>query len=314
MPKIVFQDPIYDMRAPRTPRRKSHDWEREVRRQNLVGSFSSWLKQHTAPKKSKRRSSAARRDLDRKGARSRVEDFFQDQCWTLSRVGSQPCCSSPIFEWGVYETMILWDEINRPWAVAGKRRLHHIRSESERDEGTVEEQHSVRRGMRNFSNQCHTQFDRSISPHFADFVHDFLVQRRLMPRPPLQTAYVSSSPSATPASFMTGPKTVLTYLNPDDLEAQTPLRPWLISAKAPNARTFTSKQRMSQVHHQHYPPSSLTGLKLRGYLPEPGRPRGTYPISPLLSPTSLNAFVAPFMNKGVCSPPSASNFGVTTFF
>ena len=63
MPKIVFQDPIYDMRAPRTPRRKSHDWEREVRRQNLVGSFSSWLKQHTAPKKSKRRSSAARRDL-----------------------------------------------------------------------------------------------------------------------------------------------------------------------------------------------------------------------------------------------------------
>ena len=63
MPKIVFQDPIYDIRAPRTARRKSHDWEREVRRQNLVGSLSSWLKQHTAPKKSKRRSSAARRDL-----------------------------------------------------------------------------------------------------------------------------------------------------------------------------------------------------------------------------------------------------------
>lgn len=63
MPKIQFQDPIYDLRAPRSARRKSHDWEREVRRQNLMGSFSSWLRQHTAPKRSKRRSSAARRDL-----------------------------------------------------------------------------------------------------------------------------------------------------------------------------------------------------------------------------------------------------------
>ena len=84
---------------------------------------------------------------DRKGARSRLEDF-QDQCWTLSRVGSQPCCSSSTFEWGMYETMILWNQINRPWAVAGMRRLIHTRSETVRDKETVEEQYNGRRGKK----------------------------------------------------------------------------------------------------------------------------------------------------------------------
>ena len=84
---------------------------------------------------------------DCKGASSRLEDF-QDQCWTLSQVGRQPCCSSSTFEWGVYETMKLWNQINRPWAVAGMRQLIHTSNELVRDKETVEEQHNGRRGKR----------------------------------------------------------------------------------------------------------------------------------------------------------------------